>query len=345
MIDIQQTNIYTDETQLGLEFEVVAHSLSYLDDSLDTTPASAISFDSTESEESVHDKKLITTAITTDGTVESESDSLYVRRLEHSHDSQGSTLNVQDSEEGSLTYAESHDANTTTQESINDSLHEETQGTFEQEFAQVVDQLGMEFGENELNSIFVELSKSNDCQEKDAADNIKTLKRALQECESANAVDFLEQIVSKATVPTKKRDATDRIEKKLDCLKTSPPAISECRSYTSMASEIPSPRTITREGPFRFDRLHEYGKGQMKLRRELELIHKLELNKREVIFQLNLANKQRKLKEGYNLPPLQQRGKRIHDTYSQKKNEAGRKLRMEIEARRELRRIEKSLWN
>ena len=35
MIDIQQTNIYTDETQLGLEFEVVAHSLSFLDDSLD----------------------------------------------------------------------------------------------------------------------------------------------------------------------------------------------------------------------------------------------------------------------------------------------------------------------
>lgn len=238
MIDIQQTNIYTDETQLGHEFEVVAHSLSYLD---------AISFDSTESEESVHDKKLITTAITTDGTIESESesesDSLYVRRLEHSHDSHGSTLNV-DSEEGSLTtYADSHDANTTAtvQESINDRV--------------------------------------------------------------------------------------------------------ECRSYTSVVSEIPNPRTIAREGPFRFDRLHDYGKGQMKLRRELELIHKLELNKREIIFQLNLANKQMKLKEGYNLPPLQQRGRRIHDTYSQKKNEAGRKLRMEIESRRELRRIEKSLWN
>jgi hypothetical protein len=100
MIDIHQTNIYTDETQLGLEFEVVAHSLSYLDDTLDTTPPDSNtnqSFDSTESEDSVHDKKLITTAITTDGTVESESDSLYVRRLEHSHDSHGSTLsNVQD---------------------------------------------------------------------------------------------------------------------------------------------------------------------------------------------------------------------------------------------------------
>lgn len=335
MIDIQQTNIYTDETQLGHEFEVVAHSLSYLD---------AISFDSTESEESVHDKKLITTAITTDGTVESESDSLYVRRLEHSHDSHGSTLNV-DSEEGSLTtYADSHDANTTAtvQESINDSLHEEPHATFEQEFAEIVDKLGVEFVENELDSsIFVELSK-NDCREKDTAgDNIKTLKRALEDCESVNAVDFLEQIVSKAT----EHDATDRLAEKLETLKTSPPTISECRSYTSMVSEIPSPRTIAREGPFRFDRLHDYGKGQMKLRRELELIHKLELNKREIIFQLNLANKQMKLKEGYNLPPLQQRGRRIHDTYSQKKNEAGRKLRMEIEARRELRKIEKSLWN
>ena len=343
MIDIQQTNIYTDETQLGLEFEVVAHSLSYLDETRDDTPAIS-SFDSTESEESVHDKKLITTAITTDGTVESESDSLYVRKLEHSHDSHGSTLNVLDSEEGSFltTYADSHDANTTVQESINDSLHEEPHATFQQKFAKVVDKLGKEFVENELDSsIFVELSK-NDCREKDtASDNIKTLKRALQDCESVNAVDFLEQIVSKAT----EHDATDRLAEKLETLKTSPPTISECRSYTSMVSEIPSPRTIAREGPFRFDRLHDYGKGQMKLRRELELIHKLELNKREIIFQLNLANKQRKLKEGYNLPPLQQRGRRIHDSYSQKKNQAGKKLRMEIEARRELRRIEKSLWN
>lgn len=337
MIDIQQTNIYTDQTQLGLEFEVVAHSLSYLD----VIPC--ISFDSTESEESVHDKKLITTAITTDGTVESESDSLYVRKLKHSHDSHGSTLNV-DSEEGSMTtYDDSHDANTTVQEFINDSLHEDPYATFEQEFAEIVHKLGKEFVENELDSsIFVELSK-NDCREKDttADDNIKNLKRALQDCESVSAVDFLEQIVSKAT----EHDATDRLAEKLETLKTSPPAISECRSYASMASEIPSPRTIVREGPFRFDRLHEYGKGQMKLRRELELIHKLELNKREIIFKLNLANKQRKLKEGYNLPPLQQRGRRIHDTYSQKKNEAGRKLRMEIEARRNLRRIEKSLWN
>lgn len=131
------------------------------------------------------------------------------------------------------------------------------------------------------------------------------------------------------------------------------PTVATKQSFDSAESEESvhdekqnqSPRLIVKEGPFLFERLYEYGKYQMKLKRDLEIIQKLKLNQREIIFRLALEMKQRKLREGYYLTSQQQTVKRLHDTYSQKKNEEGRKLRMEIEARRKLREMEKRLWN
>lgn len=132
------------------------------------------------------------------------------------------------------------------------------------------------------------------------------------------------------------------------------PTIATKQTFDSAKSEetdhdekhIQSPRIIIKEGPFLFDRLYEYGKYQLKLKRQLEFIDKLKMNQREILFRLNLEKKkQRKLKAENNFPRLEHVGRRIHDTYSRKKNEAGRKLRMEIEKRRKLREIEKRLWN
>jgi hypothetical protein len=88
----------------------------------------------------------------------------------------------------------------------------------------------------------------------------------------------------------------------------------------------------------RVSRLHEYGRAQIQIRREIQFIDCLEHNKRELMFNLRLQEKKKREKSSAPpLPPLQDRGRRIHDTYATKKNDAGRKLRNHIERRNEAR--------
>jgi len=84
----------------------------------------------------------------------------------------------------------------------------------------------------------------------------------------------------------------------------------------------------------RVSRLHAYGTAQIQIRREIQFIDRLENNKRELMFNLRLREKKKKQRsEAPPLPPLEQRGRRIHDTYATKKNDAGKKLRELIEKR------------
>ncbi len=87
---------------------------------------------------------------------------------------------------------------------------------------------------------------------------------------------------------------------------------------------------------FRFDHLHSYGTKQQQFRREIDAIHKVELIKREYIFNCKLEEKKKRLRQRIALPPPEKRGQRIHDTYSSKKNEEGRKRREAIARKNEL---------
>ncbi len=87
---------------------------------------------------------------------------------------------------------------------------------------------------------------------------------------------------------------------------------------------------------FRFERLHSYGRKQQVLRREIDAIHKVDMMKREYIFNLRLKEKKKKIRKKSSLPPPEKRGQRIHDTYSSRKNEEGRKRREAIQRKNEL---------
>jgi hypothetical protein len=102
------------------------------------------------------------------------------------------------------------------------------------------------------------------------------------------------------------------------------------RSFFSSNSDS----TVTEN--FRFDRLHSYGKKQQQFRREIDAIHKVELIKREYIFNCKLEEKKKRMRQKTVLPPPEKRGQRIHDTYSSKKNEEGRKRREAIARKNEL---------
>lgn len=90
----------------------------------------------------------------------------------------------------------------------------------------------------------------------------------------------------------------------------------------------------------RYNRLHTYGQAQQQVRRELQVINRIKGSQREIIFKLRLEEKQKRMKSmAPPLPPLEDRGRRIHDTYASKKNDAGRKLREQIERKNEKRDI------
>ena len=102
---------------------------------------------------------------------------------------------------------------------------------------------------------------------------------------------------------------------------TRPVATSASASYVS-----------AKEGEHRYDHLHTYGKAQQKVKRDLQLINRIKSSQKEIVFKLRLQDKKKRMKsKAPPLPPLEERGRRIHDTYASKKNEAGRKLREQIE--------------
>ena len=88
---------------------------------------------------------------------------------------------------------------------------------------------------------------------------------------------------------------------------------------------------------FRFERLHSYGKRQLEARRALAMIQEIEKSKRETKFNFRLQERQKRLKKKAKpLPPVERRGRRIHDEYATQKNEVGKKLREAIQRRNEL---------
>ena len=106
-------------------------------------------------------------------------------------------------------------------------------------------------------------------------------------------------------------------------------------SSSTIKSSCASIDTITDN--FRFERLHSYGKRQLEVRRELAVIQEIEKSKRETKFNLRLQERQKRQKmKAKPLPPVESRGRRIHDRYATRKNEAGKKLREEIQRRNEL---------
>ena len=106
-------------------------------------------------------------------------------------------------------------------------------------------------------------------------------------------------------------------------------------SSSTIKSSCASFDTVTDN--FRFERLHSYGKRQLEVRRELAVIQEIEKSKRETKFNLRLQERQKRQKmKAKPLPPVESRGRRIHDRYATRKNEAGKKLREEIQRRNEL---------
>ena len=104
--------------------------------------------------------------------------------------------------------------------------------------------------------------------------------------------------------------------------------------YKAAVYEEPVAPILPKKSPSkneRFDLLHSYGKKKMELRRTLDMIHRSRVHVREFKFQERLKASKKKVE----LPPLEERGRRIHDSYSTKKNGAGRQLRLEIEERNE----------
>ena len=96
---------------------------------------------------------------------------------------------------------------------------------------------------------------------------------------------------------------------------------------------------------FRFERLHTYGKKQQQLWREIDAIQKVETIKREHLFNLRFKEKKKKMRQKSSFPPPEKRGQRIHDVYSVRKNEEGRKRREAIQRKNELSAQQRRVFN
>ena len=97
-----------------------------------------------------------------------------------------------------------------------------------------------------------------------------------------------------------------------------------------------SPCSNSSQCSARLERLHEYGRVKMERRRDLEKKKKRETSTREASLKSRLEMKQQKMRQQVGKIAPIKRGKRIHDSYAQKKNEAGRKLREEIEKKNQM---------
>ncbi|GFH53861.1 predicted protein [Chaetoceros tenuissimus] len=127
--------------------------------------------------------------------------------------------------------------------------------------------------------------------------------------------------------PERRRARIPSIDKTLDHLEENIMA-----KYTAAVDKEPVAPILPKKSPSkneRLQRLHSYGTKKMEMRRTLDMIHRSRVHVREFKFQERLKASKKKVE----LPPLEERGRRIHDSYSTKKNDAGRKLRMEIEER------------
>ena len=88
-------------------------------------------------------------------------------------------------------------------------------------------------------------------------------------------------------------------------------------------------------GSYRFERLHEYGTAKAQQRINIDKMQKDKKSTREINMKKALEKKQMRQRREVvgQLPPREKIGSRIHDSYSQRKNDAGRKLREEIARR------------
>ena len=142
------------------------------------------------------------------------------------------------------------------------------------------------------------------------------------------SISIADSDLSYASVQCERRRARiPSIDKTLDRLEENVMA-----KYKAAVDEEPVAPILPKKSPSkneRLDLLHSYGTKKMKLRRTLDMIHRSRVHVRELKFQERLKASKKKVE----LPPLEERGRRIHDSYSTKKNDAGRQLRLEIEER------------
>ena len=142
------------------------------------------------------------------------------------------------------------------------------------------------------------------------------------------SISIADSDLSYASVQCERRRARiPSIDKTLDRLEENVMA-----KYKAAVDEEPVAPILPKKSPSkneRLDLLHSYGTKKMELRRTLDMIHRSRVHVREFKFQERLKASKKKVE----LPPLEERGRRIHDSYSTKKNDAGRQLRLEIEER------------